>query len=208
MSCRILTFERPVLFTHHRRRLGVTRVRRALPNKDSWSPDEEQPAESKEKEISIEEVLSEAKSLGEDFVFVDKGDDNAVWDLEERITAEPLENVADLPEPRHVLDPEQVDILSAYSPEQGFREVAVQDLKARLDAKEAVLVLDVRGEADFADGSIPGARNISMDTLSERVRAGALDDFRNGPVAVLCGTGRLSSQATVRLQKVLGFGGP
>jgi rhodanese-related sulfurtransferase len=85
--------------------------------------------------------------------------------------------------------------------------MAVQDLKACLDKNEALLVLDVRDEPEFRAGSIPGARHISMDSLSERVRAGALDDFREAAIAVVCGSGIRSAQATVRLQKVLGFEG-
>lgn len=80
------------------------------------------------------------------------------------------------------------------------------ELRARQD-DGPFLVLDVREQTEFEEGHIPGARNISMTVLSERVRAGALDDFKNGPLAVVCATGKRSAQAAVRLQRVLGFTG-
>ncbi len=83
----------------------------------------------------------------------------------------------------------------------------VDNLKRRLDSGEALLVLDVRNADEVATGCIPGARNISMDDLSASVKAGALDDFRDAPIAVVCQSGRRSAQAVVRLNKVFGFTG-
>lgn len=99
------------------------------------------------------------------------------------------------------LDPDQTDILSAYSSEQGFspsnacyctshcccaapahaepafacagfREVSVLQLKQQLDVDaERPFVLDVRTAWEYTRGHIPGAVNISLDDLSSKVRA-------------------------------------
>ena len=107
------------------------------------------------------------------------------------------------------------DVLSAYSKEKGFREVAVHDLAKRLvggvsgDAVEGAptpMVIDVREPTEtVASGVLPGARVVPLDRLSEAVRAGELDAFKDAPVVVVCQTGVRSAQATVRLSKVFGF---
>lgn len=53
--------------------------------------------------------------------------------------------------------------------------------------------------------TIPGAVNIPLDVLSDEVRAGKLDPYMAGSVAVVCAGGMRSAQATVRLSKVFNF---
>lgn len=68
------------------------------------------------------------------------------------------------------------------------------------------LLIDVRSQQEFDGGHVDGATHLSMDPdLSAAVRAGSLDEFRDRPVAVICGSGMRSGQATVRLTKVYGF---
>ncbi|GIL72839.1 hypothetical protein Vretimale_4517 [Volvox reticuliferus] len=95
---------------------------------------------------------------------------------------------------------------SAYSPEAGFQEISVIELEERLATGQFSLLLDVRSQQEYDDGHITGAFNLPLDPdLSTAVRSGSLDDFRDQPVAVVCGSGMRSGQATVRLSKVYGF---
>ncbi|GLI68923.1 hypothetical protein VaNZ11_013345 [Volvox africanus] len=95
---------------------------------------------------------------------------------------------------------------SAYSPEAGFQEISVIELEERLATSQFSLLLDVRSRQEYDGGHIAGAFNLPLDPdLSAAVRSGSLDEFRGQPVAVVCGSGMRSGQATVRLSKVYGF---
>ena len=60
-------------------------------------------------------------------------------------------------------------IVEQYLVNRGqFEAVTTADLEARLD-REDVVVLDVRPEAEYRAGHIPGARSIPVDELEERL---------------------------------------
>ena len=101
-------------------------------------------------------------------------------------------------------DARSADILSDYSPEQGFQEVSVGELKEALQAAAPLLLLDVRSTSEFATGSIPGARSVPLEELAARARAGELGS-PSSPIVVFCAGGTRSAQAAVRLKRVLGF---
>jgi rhodanese-related sulfurtransferase len=50
------------------------------------------------------------------------------------------------------------------------RETTADELKARLDKGEKVLVIDVRTDEEVKSGSIPGAVHIPMDQLEARMK--------------------------------------
>jgi rhodanese-related sulfurtransferase len=50
------------------------------------------------------------------------------------------------------------------------RETKADELKARLDKGEKVLVIDVRSDEEVKNGSIPGAIHIPMDQLEARMK--------------------------------------
>ncbi|CAD7700209.1 unnamed protein product [Ostreobium quekettii] len=108
-------------------------------------------------------------------------------------------------EVKHALNPDDADITSAYSPEQGFAEIDVEELSKRMGDGNISLLLDVRRPMEFSDGHVPGARNVPLDELSATVRQGELDEYKDKPIAVICEMGTRSAQATVRLSKVLLF---
>ncbi|MCZ6895904.1 MAG: VTT domain-containing protein [Gammaproteobacteria bacterium] len=69
------------------------------------------------------------------------------------------------------------------------------DLKRRLDAGETLIVLDVRDVADYAGdrGHIPGAKNIPLAEVHSRLDE--LEAWRERPLAVVCGTNKMSGKA-------------
>lgn len=75
----------------------------------------------------------------------------------------------------------------------------VAGLKARLDAGEPVLVLDVRTAADFEgeQGHIRGALNLPLEELTQRVADLGEDPER--PIALVCRTDRRSAKAAALL---------
>ncbi|MCG6924893.1 MAG: rhodanese-like domain-containing protein [Acidobacteria bacterium] len=50
------------------------------------------------------------------------------------------------------------------------RETAADELKAKLDRGEKVLVIDVRTDEEVKSGSIPGAIHIPTDQLEARMK--------------------------------------
>ncbi len=79
--------------------------------------------------------------------------------------------------------------------------IEVPELHRRLGGEAPPLVLDVRGDDEFAAGHIDGARHIPLDQLDDRLAE--LDDWRERPVAVICRTDRRSAAA---VQKLLAAG--
>jgi uncharacterized membrane protein YdjX (TVP38/TMEM64 family)/rhodanese-related sulfurtransferase len=77
-------------------------------------------------------------------------------------------------------------------------------LKARLDAGEDILVLDVRTAADYAgpSGCITGAMNVPLEELPQRL--GEIERLRERQLAVVCRTNRRSGEV-VRQLRARGF---
>jgi uncharacterized membrane protein YdjX (TVP38/TMEM64 family) len=80
----------------------------------------------------------------------------------------------------------------------------VDALKQQLDTGADVLMLDVRGAADFTGemGHIPGARNVPLEELPSRLAE--LEAHKARPIRILCRTDRRSAQAA-RLLDEAGF---
>lgn len=78
---------------------------------------------------------------------------------------------------------------------RGYTPITVAELRARLDAAEALTIIDCRAPADFAEGHLPGAINVSYRTFMdewERIP-------RALPVVTLCYVGMYSRAAAQRL---------
>ena len=70
-------------------------------------------------------------------------------------------------------------------------EVDIDQLDALLH-EGSVRLLDVREAGEFKSGHVPGATNVSVKRLPERLAALK----RDKPYAVICGSGRASKVAT------------
>ncbi|MBI2851601.1 MAG: MBL fold metallo-hydrolase [Chloroflexi bacterium] len=80
---------------------------------------------------------------------------------------------------------------NAGLPVERLNLLSVHDLKAMLGRGENITVLDVRGQAEWESGHIPGARHIYVGHIEQRVSEVPKDI----PVATLCGTGHRSGLA-------------
>lgn len=73
-----------------------------------------------------------------------------------------------------------------------YTHVGVDVLKAKLDAGEALVLLDVRSADEYAhDGHIPGARLIPLPVLAQR----AAELPRDRTIAIVCRSGNRSQVA-------------
>eukprot|EP00879_Flechtneria_rotunda_P017157 GHRR01017969.1.p1 GENE.GHRR01017969.1~~GHRR01017969.1.p1 ORF type:complete len:219 (+),score=51.90 GHRR01017969.1:433-1089(+) len=152
----------------------------------------------------------QVRDINEDFVFEDDHEDEPVWEHEARFKGKPMTVDEMQQEPPQLFsDPHATidDVVSAYSAEQGFREMSAAELAVAVTAGGLIdVVLDVRSPAEFAVGpTVPGAVNIPLDSLSDAVRSGQLDEYIDRHVVVVCASGQRSAQATVRLTKVFNF---
>lgn len=66
-----------------------------------------------------------------------------------------------------------------------IQEVTVGDAKKMLDAKEELIVLDVRDSQEFVEGHLPGAINISRGFLEFKV--GKMIPDKSSKILVYCG---------------------
>ncbi len=80
--------------------------------------------------------------------------------------------------------------------------VTVDELKKELDGKKKVFLLDVREPAEFEDGHIAGAVNISVRELPKRVEE--LPKDRDIRMVAYCASGIRSAYATMFL-RVYGY---
>lgn len=90
----------------------------------------------------------------------------------------------------------------------GFQETTVSNVQEALQQSPTAesLLIDVRTSQEYRIGHAPASVNIELGALSEAVKAGTLDEWREGgQLFVICQSGKRSAQAAVRLNKVFGF---
>ncbi len=81
-------------------------------------------------------------------------------------------------------------------------EIPAADLKARLDQREPLQLIDVRSAGEFAAGHIKGVINVPVNQLRSTLPALKLDP--NRPVIAICATAHRSPPA-VRVLRHAGF---
>jgi len=69
----------------------------------------------------------------------------------------------------------------------------------RLVNDEDAVVLDVRGEAEYAEGHLPGARHVPLRELDGRLRE--LEKLRERPIIAYCRSGNTSLAACRTLRR-------
>ena len=81
-----------------------------------------------------------------------------------------------------------------------IRECTVDDVKSRLDAKDAFTLVDVREESEFAAGHLPGAVHIGKGVIERDIEKMVPDPAT--PLVLYCGGGFRSVLAGDALQKM------
>jgi rhodanese-related sulfurtransferase len=79
-------------------------------------------------------------------------------------------------------------------------DVGQEALLKRIDAKDrSLVVLDVRTPAEFAEGHVPGARNIPHDAIEGQMSS--LEGLKDKDVVVYCRSGKRAGLALETLSK-------
>jgi len=87
--------------------------------------------------------------------------------------------------------------LAACGPAAGAGGVTPADVLARIERGNAPLLLDVRTPGEFATGHLPGAVNIPLDALAERLDG--LGRALDREVVVYCERGPRAAKAAASL---------
>lgn len=80
---------------------------------------------------------------------------------------------------------------------RGIREVSLDEIKRRLDAREPMVLVDVREKEETRPGYIPGAINIPRGFLEMQVEQRISD--KNAPIVLYCAGGTRSALAAKTL---------
>ena len=76
-------------------------------------------------------------------------------------------------------------------------EVSAEEVKNNIDKKSRFFLLDVRTEAEYARGHIPGSINIPLDDITNSVEQFLID--KSIPVYVYCLSGSRSQMAAAEM---------
>jgi rhodanese-related sulfurtransferase len=80
------------------------------------------------------------------------------------------------------------------------REISVDELKARLDRGEAVNLIDVREESEWAQGRLPQSTHLGKGVIERDIEARVPDTA--APLVLYCGGGYRSALAADNLQRM------
>ncbi len=92
----------------------------------------------------------------------------------------------------------------------GYTTITAQEAKARMDSGDDLIIVDVRTQAEYASGHVPGAVLIPNETISDQMPA-LLPDL-DAEVLLYCRSGNRSAQAAKKLAamgytRIYDFGG-
>jgi rhodanese-related sulfurtransferase len=80
------------------------------------------------------------------------------------------------------------------------KQTSIQDVKAKIDRGERLMLVDVREESEFAKDHLPGAVHIGRGVLERDIETRVPD--LNMPMVLYCGGGFRSALAADNLQKM------
>jgi rhodanese-related sulfurtransferase len=80
------------------------------------------------------------------------------------------------------------------------KETNVADVKRRMDAKEKMILVDVREESEWANGHLPGALHLGKGVIERDIEARVPDT--SAKLVLYCGGGFRSALSADNLQKM------
>ena len=98
----------------------------------------------------------------------------------------------------HKLSPRFVQIVNESR--KRVRETSVDEVKARLDRGEKLILVDVREESEFAKDHLPGAIHLGKGVIERDIEEKVPD--LNSPIVLYCGGGYRSALAADNLQRM------
>lgn len=87
-----------------------------------------------------------------------------------------------------------------FSKGEGYKRISMDEAKTLMEKKEGYILLDVRTKGEYESGYIPGAINIPLSDIDEKIISSLPD--KSQMILVYCRSGNRSREASDKLSKL------
>ena len=87
-----------------------------------------------------------------------------------------------------------------FSKGEGYKRISMDEAKTLMEKEEGYILLDVRTKGEYASGYIPGAINIPLSDIDEKIISFLPD--KSQMILVYCRSGNRSREASDKLSKL------
>ena len=87
-----------------------------------------------------------------------------------------------------------------FSKGEGYKRISIDEAKTLMEKEEGYILLDVRTKGEYESGYIPGAINIPLSDIDEKIISFLPD--KSQMILVYCRSGNRSREASDKLSKL------
>ena len=87
-----------------------------------------------------------------------------------------------------------------FSKDEGYKRISMDEAKTLMEKEEGYILLDVRTKGEYEIGYIPGAINIPLSDIDEKIISSLPD--KSQMILVYCRSGNRSREASDKLSKL------
>ena len=87
-----------------------------------------------------------------------------------------------------------------FSKGEGYKRISMDEAKTLMEKEEGYILLDVRTKGEYESGYIPGAINIPLSDIDEKIISSLPD--KSQMILVYCRSGNRSREASHKLSKL------
>ena len=87
-----------------------------------------------------------------------------------------------------------------FSKGEGYKRISMDESKTLMEKEEGYILLDVRTKGEYESGYIPGAINIPLSDIDEKIISSLPD--KSQMILVYCRSGNRSREASDKLSKL------
>ena len=87
-----------------------------------------------------------------------------------------------------------------FSKGEGYKRISMDEAKTLMEKEEGYILLDVRTKGEYEIGYIPGAKNIPLSDIDEKIISSLPD--KSQMILVYCRSGNRSREASDKLSKL------
>lgn len=87
-----------------------------------------------------------------------------------------------------------------FSKGEGYKRISMDEAKTLMEKEEGYILLDVRTKGEYVSGYIPGAINIPLSDIDEKIISFLPD--KSQMILVYCRSGNRSREASDKLSKL------
>ena len=87
-----------------------------------------------------------------------------------------------------------------FSKGEGYKRISMDEAKTLMEKEEGYILLDVRTKGEYESGYIPGAINIPLSNIDEKIISFLPD--KSQMILVYCRSGNRSREASDKLSKL------